>query len=278
MPEFCLNPFYLFLTEVFKYIIYVSIFRGVFIMSSKSPSKNNSKNIKKQDNSTTIIIVLLICILCVIAFTSISIKNRKAAEAAAAISENSADSQKTEEEDSETETEPQPVVFDAVVNPTYYADIEIKDYGTITVALDSNIAPKSVANFVKLAKDGFYSGLTFHRIMEGFMMQGGASPAGPSEKIKGEFYANGVENRLSHKRGVISMARADDYNSGNSQFFIVHKDSTSLDGIYAAFGVVTEGMDVVDKICETSNPTDKNGTIPAAEQPVIVSITVRDAD
>ncbi len=249
-------------------------------MSSKSPStpsRSNSKNVKKQDNSTTIIIVLLICILCVIAFISISIKNRKAAEAAAAISENSATSQKAEEDD-ETETEPQSVVFDAVVNTTYYADIEIKDYGTITVALDSNIAPKSVSNFVKLAKDGFYNGLTFHRIIEGFMMQGGASPSGPSEKIKGEFYANGVENRLSHKRGVISMARADDYNSGNSQFFIVHKDSTSLDGIYAAFGIVTEGMDVVDKICETSNPTDNNGTIPAAEQPMIVSVTVRDAD
>lgn len=252
-------------------------------MSSKSSGSSKSKNANKQDNSTTIIIILLICILLVIAFTSISLKKRKAAEAAAAAEAKAAASQKADtseedEDDDEAEAAPKVIVFDAVVNPTCYADIEIKDYGTITVALDSSIAPESVANFVKLAESGFYNGLTFHRIMEGFMMQGGASPSGPTEKIKGEFLANGFDNRLSHKRGVISMARANDPDSANSQFFIVHKDSTFLDGNYAAFGIVTEGIEVVDKVCETSNPTDNNGTIPAAEQPVIVSVTIRDAE
>ncbi len=163
---------------------------------------------------------------------------------------------------------------------TYYADIVIADYGTITVELDGEAAPITVENFVSLAKDGFYDGLTFHRIMEGFMMQGGdpeGNGTGGSEtKIKGEFSENGVKNDLSHTRGAISMARAKDMNSASSQFFIVHQDSTFLDGSYAAFGYVTEGMDVVDAICEAAQPVDNNGTIPAEKQPVITSITIRE--
>lgn len=163
---------------------------------------------------------------------------------------------------------------------TYYADIVIADYGTITVELNGEAAPITVDNFVSLAKDGFYDGLTFHRIMEGFMMQGGdpeGNGTGGSEtKIKGEFSENGVQNDLSHTRGAISMARAMDMNSASSQFFIVHQDSTFLDGSYAAFGYVTEGMDVVDAICEAAQPVDNNGTIPAEAQPVITSITIRE--
>ena len=159
-----------------------------------------------------------------------------------------------------------------------YADIVIKDYGTITVKLDPEAAPITVANFVKLAKDGFYEGLTFHRIMEGFMMQGGnGEPAGKkADSIKGEFAENGVANPISHVRGVISMARTSVYDSASSQFFIVHADSTFLDGKYAAFGYVTEGMDVVDEVCESSNPVDGNGTILTAEQPVIEKIIIRE--
>jgi len=161
--------------------------------------------------------------------------------------------------------------------PDYIAEIAIRDYGTVTVRLDGSAAPISVKNFVELAESGFYNGLTFHRIMEGFMMQGGASATATVQPIKGEFAANGVDNPLSHTRGAISMARASDYNSGSSQFFIVHQDSTFLDGNYAAFGYVTDGMDVVDAVCENSHPIDDNGTIPLDEQPVIESITVTEA-
>ncbi len=162
---------------------------------------------------------------------------------------------------------------------TTYADIVIENYGTITVALDGNTAPKTVENFVSLAEEGFYDGLTFHRIMDGFMMQGGDpngdGTGGSENTIIGEFEDNGYENPLSHTRGAISMARSNDYDSASSQFFIVHEDSLSLDGQYAVFGYVTEGMDVVDKICTSVEPIDDNGTIPSEEQPVIVSVTIR---
>ena len=162
----------------------------------------------------------------------------------------------------------------------HHVTIDVQDYGTISLELDADTAPISVTNFVNLAKDGFYDGLTFHRIISGFMIQGGdpnGNGTGGSEKtIKGEFSANGVENDISHVRGVISMARANDPDSGSSQFFIVHEDSTSLDGQYAAFGHVTEGMDVVDAICEAVPVQDKNGTVAAADQPVITAVTVVD--
>ena len=160
-----------------------------------------------------------------------------------------------------------------------YADIEIENYGTITVALDKTSAPVTVDNFINLAENGFYDGLTFHRIMEGFMMQGGDpkgdGSGGADSKIVGEFKQNGYENNISHTRGAISMARAMAYDSASSQFFIVHEDSTFLDGTYAGFGYVTEGMDIVDQICEEAVPTDNNGTIPKEAQPVIKTITIR---
>lgn len=162
---------------------------------------------------------------------------------------------------------------------TYYADIDIKDYGVITVKLNQAEAPVSCANFVALANDGFYDGITFHRIMAGFMMQGGdpegTGMGGSENNIVGEFANNGYENNISHKRGVISMARANDPNSASSQFFICHADSEFLDGQYAAFGEVTEGLDVVDAVCEKAQPTDDNGTIPAEEQPVMTSVKIR---
>ena len=161
---------------------------------------------------------------------------------------------------------------------TYTAKIEVEDYGTITVELDQEAAPITCANFVELANSGFYDGLTFHRIMEGFMMQGGdpegTGYGGSEHEIVGEFSENGHENNLSHTRGTISMARSDDPDSASSQFFIVHEDSTFLDGKYAAFGTVTDGMDVVDAVCEAAQPTDSNGTIAAEDQPVITSITI----
>ena len=158
------------------------------------------------------------------------------------------------------------------------AVIEIENYGSITLELDGSAAPITVANFVKLAEAGFYNGLTFHRIMEGFMMQGGCplgtGTGGSDTNIKGEFKANGVDNPLSHTRGAISMARAMAPDSASSQFFIVHQDSTFLDGSYAAFGYVTEGIEVVDAVCEDAEPTDNNGSIAKENQPVITSITI----
>lgn len=163
----------------------------------------------------------------------------------------------------------------------HHVEIDVKNYGTITLELDADAAPITVENFLKLANEGFYNGLTFHRIMEGFMMQGGDPEGtgfgGSDETIKGEFSANGVENPLSHTRGAISMARNGlSMDSASSQFFIVHQDSTFLDGQYACFGYVTDGMDVVDAICRDAKPTDDNGTIPAAEQPVITEVRVID--
>ena len=160
-------------------------------------------------------------------------------------------------------------------------EIDVLDYGIIKLELDADTAPITVTNFVNLANSKFYDGLTFHRIMDGFMIQGGDpdhNGTGGSEKtIKGEFSENGIKNNISHTRGVISMARASgDNNSASSQFFIVQSDSLFLDGAYAAFGHVTEGMEIVDKISKDISPLaiDDNGTIPYENQPIINSIRV----
>ncbi len=156
--------------------------------------------------------------------------------------------------------------------------IKVKEYGDIKLELDADTAPITVTNFVKLVNEHFYDGLTFHRIMDNFMIQGGnGETAGKhAETIKGEFSSNGVENNISHVRGVISMARTSVKDSASSQFFITNADATFLDGNYAAFGHVTEGMEVVDKITEKVAPTalDNNGTIATDNQPVIETIEV----
>ncbi len=160
----------------------------------------------------------------------------------------------------------------------YTATIIVKNYGKIVVELYGDVAPITVKNFVKLANEKFYDGLTFHRIMSGFMIQGGDplgnGTGGSKEEIKGEFSSNGVENNLKHDRGVISMARSQEPNSASSQFFIMHANSPHLDGEYAAFGKVISGIEVVDKIAEEAIVVDGNGTVPAEYQPVIESIRV----
>ena len=162
----------------------------------------------------------------------------------------------------------------------HHIEIQVKDYGTIKAELDGDAAPITVANFLKLAESGFYDGLTFHRIIDGFMIQGGDpkgnGTGGADKTIKGEFSQNGVENKLSHVRGTLSMARSQDMDSASSQFFIVQSDSTYLDGQYAGFGTVTEGMDIVDQICKDTPVQDSNGTVSASDQPVIESIKVID--
>lgn len=162
----------------------------------------------------------------------------------------------------------------------HHVEIKVKDYGTIKVELDEDEAPITVENFVKLAGEGFYDGLTFHRIIDGFMIQGGDplgnGTGGSDDSIKGEFSSNRVENNISHVRGTISMARSQAKDSASSQFFIVQKDSPHLDGDYAGFGSVTEGMEIVDQICKDVQVEDSNGTVLAENQPVIETITVID--
>lgn len=157
--------------------------------------------------------------------------------------------------------------------------IEVEKYGTIEADLYDELAPITVENIKSLINDKFYDGLTFHRIIKDFMIQGGDpkgdGTGGAPDKIKGEFAQNGVENNLSHTRGVLSMARSQDPDSASSQFFIVHKDSTYLDGQYAAFGKVTKGMEVVDEIAEKTPVTDGNGTVLKSNQPVIKSIRLK---
>ncbi len=167
---------------------------------------------------------------------------------------------------------------EGLLSGQYGVEIEIEDYGTVALTLDADIAPVSVTNFINLANDDFYDGLTFHRIIDGFMMQGGAPASADLEasiqNIQGEFASNGIKNDLAHTRGVISMARTPDPNSASSQFFIMHEDAPHLDGDYAAFGWVTSGIEVVDAICETTQVEDMDGTVLAKNQPVITDVRV----
>ncbi|WP_412766053.1 peptidylprolyl isomerase [Shouchella miscanthi] len=188
--------------------------------------------------------------------------------------ENVDDDAQTAGASNETATEGVPEV-PVEADDTPIATIEMEDGGEITVELYPEIAPISVNNFVALAEDGFYDGLRFHRIIEGFMIQGGDpngnGSGGPGYSIKGEFESNGVENDLSHEPGVLSMARSQGMDTAGSQFFIVHGDATYLDGDYAAFGKVIDGMDIVDQIATV----DKQGESPVAgQEQVIQSIVI----
>lgn len=158
----------------------------------------------------------------------------------------------------------------------YYVEIDVKDQGKIIVELYPEVAPITVENFLKLVDAKFYDGLTFHRIINGFMVQGGCplgnGTGGADTNIKGEFSQNGFNNPLKHTRGVISMARSSNPNSASSQFFIMHQDAPHLDGAYAAFGKVVSGMEVVDALCQNTPVVDGNGTVHPNYTPVITSI------
>ena len=160
-----------------------------------------------------------------------------------------------------------------LIQETVYVEMEVENYGTILLELDGKAAPVTVTNFVNLVNDKFYDGITFHRIMDGFMIQGGDPTGtgynGSGTTITGEFAQNGYDNPISHTAGTISMARSNDPNSASSQFFICVADDQFLDGSYAAFGHVIEGMDVCLKIASDAKPVDDNGTIKPEEQPVI---------
>jgi len=169
---------------------------------------------------------------------------------------------------------------DVYSSGVHHATIEVANFGTISVALNATAAPITVSNFAGLVNKGFYDGLTFHRVISGFMIQGGDpkgdGTGGSGVTIKGEFSKNGVNNPISHVRGVISMARSTGYDSASSQFFIMQATDASLDGQYAAFGNVSDGMSVVDAICATVHVEDSNGTVAPENQPVISSIVMVD--
>ena len=163
----------------------------------------------------------------------------------------------------------------------HHAEINIENYGTISLELDADEAPLTVTNFVNLANEGFYDGTKIHRVVEDFIIQGGdptgTGGGGSGSDLEGEFSSNGIENNLSHTRGAISMARSQSYyNGASSQFFIVDKDSTDLDGDYACFGYVTDGMDIVDEICNNTPVQDNNGTVAMKDRAVVESIKIID--
>ncbi|MCI8283878.1 MAG: peptidylprolyl isomerase [Firmicutes bacterium] len=162
----------------------------------------------------------------------------------------------------------------------HHVEMDIEGKGTIKLELDADQAPISVTNFINLTKDGFYNGLSFHRVLAGSLIQGGSptydAMGGVDYTIKGEFTLNGVNNTLSHTRGAISMARTNDYNGGGCQFFIMASDFAGYDGQYAVFGYVTEGMEIVDDICNNTPTQDRNGMVARADQPIISEVRAID--
>ena len=226
------------------------------------------------------IIIGIIVALVIVAIVCFAIYNNRIKDNTNTVEPTSQEENNTEQNIVNNEENEESEVNDMYSSGTHHAQIVIKDYGTISLELYADIAPITVSNFAKLVNEGFYDGLTFHRIIEGFMIQGGDplgnGTGGSDENIKGEFAMNGVQNSISHVRGTISMARSTSYNSASSQFFIMQEDTPSLDGLYAAFGKVTDGIEIVDKICEDTQVEDSNGTVLKENQPVIEKITMID--
>ena len=242
-------------------IIAVVVVLMIVAMGAYAIINNNSQNKKQQENNTNV-------------ETTKDVNNTKES-----VQENNTENQVANTQ-TNNETNNESEENNMYSTGKHHAKIVVKNYGTIALELDADVAPITVENFANLVNEGFYNGLTFHRIISGFMIQGGDplgnGTGGSSKTIKGEFASNGVKNSISHVRGTISMARSSMPNSASSQFFIVHKDSTFLDGQYAAFGTVTSGIDVVDKICADTVVEDDNGTVAKNNQPVIEKITMID--
>ncbi len=242
-------------------IIAVVVVLMIVAMGAYAIINNNSQNKKQQENNTNV-------------ETTKDVNNTKES-----VQENNTENQVANTQ-TNNETNNESEENNMYSTGKHHAEIVVKNYGTIALELDADVAPITVENFANLVNEGFYNGLTFHRIISGFMIQGGDplgnGTGGSSKTIKGEFASNGVKNSISHVRGTISMARSSMPNSASSQFFIVHKDSTFLDGQYAAFGTVTSGIDVVDKICADTVVEDDNGTVAKNNQPVIEKITMID--
>ena len=226
-----------------------------------------------------VIITILVAILLIAGMVGYALYNNQKTKKPN-INENKTENTVVSEKEENTVSEENKEEDKVYSKGKHHAEMVIKDYGTIALELDADVAPITVENFAQLVNEGFYNGLTFHRIISGFMIQGGdpqgTGMGGSDKEIKGEFAANGVKNNISHTRGVISMARATAYDSASSQFFIVHQDSKFLDGNYAGFGRVTRGIEIVDKICADTKVEDNNGTVLKANQPIIEKITMID--
>ncbi len=234
-------------------------------------------------NAKLPIMTIVASMLVLLALALAGCASQKSAASAETTSTEAAGENATTQEASQPAGEQSPsstASNDPYASGIHHATIEVENYGTMELVLDADTAPITVANFCKLANEGFYDGTTFHRIIPGFMIQGGdptgTGRGGSDQRIPGEFAENGVPNPITHVRGTVSMARAGDPNSASSQFFIVHANSTHLDGKYAGFGHVTSGMDVVDAICEATPVQDKNGTVDPADQPRIAKVTIVD--
>ena len=247
---------------------------------SKKKTVNKSETV--MNIITAVLIVLIIAAACVFVWDKLKDNKPTSGQDTDFTSETSSDGENTDVDgngDGESVGEVS-VEFTNEYTATHVVEMEFEKLGTLKIELDANIAPITVANFVSLVESGFYDGLTIHRAQSGFVIQGGdpmGNGYGGSEKsIKGEFAKNGVKNTLTHTRGAISMARSGDPDSASSQFFIVHQDAakSSLDGLYAAFGYVTEGMEIVDKICTEAKPTDAMGMLAKEDQPKIKKVTV----
>ena len=250
-------------------------------MSKKNKKRSNSvrkpANPNKETKETLITVigalVVLAIVVGIIVVAAVLTKNRTEFTSSDG-SNNSANSNQA------TYGQPESPVFDEAQKgiATHEVTMTVEGYGDITMELYGYLAPQTVENFVSLIEQGFYDGLTVHRIIKGFMVQGGCpegnGTGGSDHDIYGEFTSNGYENNLAHTRGVVSMARSGDPNSASSQFFIMHQAAPHLDGSYAAFGFVTSGMNVVDALCNNAKPTDDNGSIAKADQPVIKKVTV----
>jgi peptidyl-prolyl cis-trans isomerase B (cyclophilin B) len=230
------------------------------------------------------IIACLVLCLCVMTACGSSSSSGGASDSgntsSASSSSSSEDSSSSQSASTSAENSVKQFSDDELLSGKHHVEMVIKDHGTVTLGLDADQAPITVTNFVQLVEQGFYDGLTFHRIIPGEFVQGG-DPNGNGTgtagyNIKGEFSANGVDNTLSHTRGAISMARTSDYDGGSCQFFIMDADYTDFDGQYACFGYVTDGMDIIDDICNNTTVQDQNGTVATDDQPVIESMTVID--
>ena len=221
-----------------------------------------------------IIIAILLILTGLIIFFVSQMKNTSENQSSIKQSDNQIDKQNSNQINNENEGEEKM----EYLSGKHEVEILIENYGTISAELDADMAPITVTNFINLVNEGFYNGLTFHRIIDGFMIQGGDplgnGTGGSKTNIKGEFKNNGVQNDISHLRGTLSMARSNMPNSASSQFFIVHEDSTFLDKQYAGFGKVTKGLEIVDKICEDTKVQDSNGTVLKENQPKITEIKI----
>lgn len=222
------------------------------------------KPVKNNKNTVWIAVITVVLVAAIIALAYFAVSGGK---------ETANEGQNTTTTDNQT-PETENIAFDMEPNVTgdhKKVQVEMENGGKFVIELYPEYAPETVQNFLDLVNDGFYDGLTFHRVVDDFMAQGGEGEVGNIRTVKGEFVSNGFsQNTLSHQRGVVSMARSDDPNSASSQFFICYGDESMLDGNYAAFGKVIEGMEVVDSFCRVERAMNSMGEMATPVTPIVM--------